>query len=181
MLFVTAPQAYPDALKYLGSRVGGQVSNYSYNWRISLTASQVMCIALPSAGQFNVGIFYFFKVQSNLPQATLVPARLIFRNQSFKGTLVANMADVDETLQFAKRGKKFLKTGRSTSSNRARETATPAYCRWPIQVQRGMSTAEARQSCGAHGRRLQYGVERQSSGFKGRHEISAYRTEHRRR
>jgi D-arabinose 1-dehydrogenase-like Zn-dependent alcohol dehydrogenase len=24
--FVTAPQAYPDALKYLGSRVGGQVS-----------------------------------------------------------------------------------------------------------------------------------------------------------
>jgi propanol-preferring alcohol dehydrogenase len=36
---------------------------------------------------------------------TVVPAQVIFRNQSIKGTLVSNMADVDETLQFAKRGK----------------------------------------------------------------------------
>lgn len=37
-VFVTAPQAYPVALQYLGTRVGGQV----------------MCIGLPSAGQNNV-------------------------------------------------------------------------------------------------------------------------------
>jgi propanol-preferring alcohol dehydrogenase len=36
---------------------------------------------------------------------TAVPNQLVFRNQSIKGTLVSNMADVDETLQFAVRGK----------------------------------------------------------------------------
>jgi len=50
----------------------------------------VMCIALPAAG-------------TNL--VTVVPNQMCFRNQSVKGTLVSNMADVDETLQFAKRGK----------------------------------------------------------------------------
>jgi propanol-preferring alcohol dehydrogenase len=30
---------------------------------------------------------------------------MVFRNQRVQGTLVSNMADVDETLQFAKRGK----------------------------------------------------------------------------
>ena len=34
---------------------------------------------------------------------------LCFRNQSIKGTLVSPMADVDETLQFAVRGKLRLK------------------------------------------------------------------------
>jgi propanol-preferring alcohol dehydrogenase len=36
---------------------------------------------------------------------TVVPAAIVFRNQSVQGTLVSNMADVDETLNFAKRGK----------------------------------------------------------------------------
>lgn len=36
---------------------------------------------------------------------TVVPAQVVFRNQSIKGTLVSNMADVAETLQFAARGK----------------------------------------------------------------------------
>ena len=36
---------------------------------------------------------------------TVVPGQVIFRNQSIKGTLVSNMADVDETLKFAQRGK----------------------------------------------------------------------------
>ncbi|KAF2432009.1 alcohol dehydrogenase 1 [Tothia fuscella] len=54
----------------------------------------VMCIALPAAGTNNM---------------TVVPAQMVFKNQSIKGTLVSNMADVQETLQFAKRGKLRLK------------------------------------------------------------------------
>jgi D-arabinose 1-dehydrogenase-like Zn-dependent alcohol dehydrogenase len=37
-------------------------------------------------------------------QITVVPAAVVFRNQMVQGTLVSNMADVDETLEFAKRG-----------------------------------------------------------------------------
>ncbi|KAE9966091.1 hypothetical protein BLS_002435 [Venturia inaequalis] len=50
----------------------------------------VMCIGLPTAGTNNM---------------TIAPAQVIFRNQGIRGTLVSNMADVDETLDFAKRGK----------------------------------------------------------------------------
>jgi D-arabinose 1-dehydrogenase-like Zn-dependent alcohol dehydrogenase len=39
-VFVTAPQTYPTALNYLGSRVNGTV----------------MCIGLPPAGQFTVSL-----------------------------------------------------------------------------------------------------------------------------
>ena len=56
----------------------------------SRCGGQVMCIALPTAGTNNI---------------TVVPAAVVFRNQSVKGTLVSNMKDVDETLDFAKRGK----------------------------------------------------------------------------
>lgn len=41
-VFVTAPQAYPTALGYLGSRVGGTL----------------MCIGLPPAGTNNVSEMY---------------------------------------------------------------------------------------------------------------------------
>lgn len=34
----------------------------------------------------------------------LDPTQLSFKNQSIKGTLVSGMADVDETLDFARRG-----------------------------------------------------------------------------
>jgi len=50
---------------------------------------KLMCIALPTAGTNNV---------------TVTPSSMVFRNQSIQGTLVSNMADVDETLGFAKRG-----------------------------------------------------------------------------
>jgi propanol-preferring alcohol dehydrogenase len=53
-----------------------------------------MCIALPSAGTFDM---------------TIAPGRLIFRNWQVKGTLVSSMGDVDETLEFARRGKLRLK------------------------------------------------------------------------
>ena len=33
---------------------------------------------------------------------------MVFRKQGIRGTLVSNMSDVDETLQFAKRGKLHL-------------------------------------------------------------------------
>ena len=39
---------------------------------------------------------------------TVVPAGVIFRNQTIRGTLVANMADVDEALQCAARGSVVL-------------------------------------------------------------------------
>ena len=35
----------------------------------------------------------------------VVPNMVVFRNQTIRGTLVSSMAEVDETLQFAKRGK----------------------------------------------------------------------------
>lgn len=50
---------------------------------------QVMCIGLPPAGKFHIDVN---------------PAALAFKNQSIKGTLVSGLADVDETLDFAKRG-----------------------------------------------------------------------------
>lgn len=50
---------------------------------------KVMCIGLPPAGQF--------KIDAD-------PNVLCFKNQSVKGTLVSNMADVDRALDFAKRG-----------------------------------------------------------------------------
>ncbi|KAK5021353.1 hypothetical protein LTS07_011096 [Exophiala sideris] len=49
----------------------------------------VMCIGLPPAGKFHID---------------LDPGALAFRNQAVKGTLVSSLADVDETLDFAKRG-----------------------------------------------------------------------------
>lgn len=46
-------------------------------------------IGLPPAGKFSMDIS---------------PSQLAFKNQSVKGTLVSGLADVDETLDFAKRG-----------------------------------------------------------------------------
>ncbi|ORY71491.1 alcohol dehydrogenase 1 [Pseudomassariella vexata] len=50
----------------------------------------VMCIGLPPKGKFHID---------------LDPSKLVFRNQSVKGTLVSSLADIDATLEFAKRGK----------------------------------------------------------------------------
>ena len=49
----------------------------------------VLCIGLPPTGKF---------------QINLDPSTLIFRNQSIEGTLVSCLGDVDESLDFAKRG-----------------------------------------------------------------------------
>ncbi len=38
------------------------------------------------------------------------PSALVFKNQSIKGTLVASLGDVDETLDFARRGNKSLRS-----------------------------------------------------------------------
>jgi D-arabinose 1-dehydrogenase-like Zn-dependent alcohol dehydrogenase len=46
-------------------------------------------IGLPPTGKFNMDVN---------------PAALVFKNQSVKGTLVAGLGDVDETLDFARRG-----------------------------------------------------------------------------
>jgi len=51
--------------------------------------AQVMCIGLPTAGKFHID---------------LDPNVLCFKNQSIKGTIVSGLADVDETLDFARRG-----------------------------------------------------------------------------
>jgi propanol-preferring alcohol dehydrogenase len=42
------------------------------------------------------------------------PSALVFKNQSVKGTLVAGLGDVDETLDFARRGDDNFTTFRST-------------------------------------------------------------------
>jgi len=49
-------------------------------------------IGLPPTGQFNID---------------LNPSQLVFKNQSVKGTLVAGLGDIDETLDFARRGNVF--------------------------------------------------------------------------
>lgn len=46
-------------------------------------------IGLPPAGKFHID---------------LDPTQLVFRNQSIQGTLVSSLKDIDETLDFAKRG-----------------------------------------------------------------------------
>jgi len=56
--------------------------------------AQLMCIGLPPVGKHHID---------------LDPTGLVFRNQSIKGTLVSSMAEVDETLDFARRGKLRLK------------------------------------------------------------------------
>jgi len=49
-----------------------------------------MCIGLPPTGKYHID---------------LDPTQLVFRNQTLKGTLVSSLADIDETLDFARRGK----------------------------------------------------------------------------
>ncbi|KIV96991.1 hypothetical protein PV10_00801 [Exophiala mesophila] len=73
-VFVTAVQAYPIALGYLGARA----------------QAKVVCIGIPPAGKYNID---------------LAPASLVFRGQSIQGSLVSPLSDIDETLEFARRGK----------------------------------------------------------------------------
>ncbi len=58
-------------------------------------------IGLPPTGQFHID---------------LNPSQLVFKNQSVKGTLVAGLGDVDETLDFARRGTDPLDEPTSTSN-----------------------------------------------------------------
>lgn len=62
-VFVTAPQSYPSALSYLGSRVGGKVYSFLHcnSLRSYSNSDQVMCIALPSAGTNNVSSLWYRK------------------------------------------------------------------------------------------------------------------------
>lgn len=62
----------------------------SLSYLATRTSGVVMCIGLPQDGSFHIDVN---------------PTVLASRNQSVKGTLVAGMVDVDETLDFAKRGK----------------------------------------------------------------------------
>jgi len=55
--------------------------------------AKVMCIGIPPAGKHHID---------------LDPTALVFRGQQLRGTLVSSMADVDETLDFARRGKLHL-------------------------------------------------------------------------
>lgn len=59
----------------------------------------ISSIGLPPAGKFNIDVN---------------PSALVFKNQSVKGTLVAGLGDVDETLDFARRGKNNFTISRST-------------------------------------------------------------------
>lgn len=52
-----------------------------------------MCIGLPPAGQFHIDVD---------------PTRMVFMNQGVRGTLVSPLSDIDEALDFARRGKLHL-------------------------------------------------------------------------
>ncbi|OQE04394.1 hypothetical protein PENVUL_c033G09042 [Penicillium vulpinum] len=56
----------------------------------AIRAHGVMCIALPTLGAHPI---------------TVSGAELIMKNKLIKGTMVSSMADVEKTLEFAKRGK----------------------------------------------------------------------------
>lgn len=76
-VFVTAVQAYPIALGYLGIREG----------------AKLMCIGIPEPARPGVDLG-FQKFQT-----------LLFRNQSISGTIVSSIGDIAEALEFAKRGR----------------------------------------------------------------------------
>ncbi|OQU97516.1 hypothetical protein CLAIMM_03441 [Cladophialophora immunda] len=98
-VFVSAVQAYPVSLGYLGSRVGGVVmwyvktpyifqlrrSIYEFHWKNS--------VGLPPKGRYHIDTD---------------PTQLCLNNQSIKGTLSSSRKDIAETLDFAKRGKIHL-------------------------------------------------------------------------
>ncbi|KIW18129.1 hypothetical protein PV08_02417 [Exophiala spinifera] len=52
--------------------------------------AKVMCIGLPPDGKYHID---------------LNPGQIVFRGQSVRGTLVSSLADTDEALDFARRGK----------------------------------------------------------------------------
>ncbi|CZR50301.1 related to alcohol dehydrogenase, class V [Phialocephala subalpina] len=58
-----------------------------------LRAGGQLIIGLPAAGKFHIDVD---------------PTHMVFRGQSVKGTLVGSMAEIDETLDFARRGKLWL-------------------------------------------------------------------------
>jgi len=62
----------------------------SLDYLSTRTGGIVMCIAVPPVGMGHID---------------LDTTKIIFRNQSIKGTLVSPMCDIDETLDFARRGK----------------------------------------------------------------------------
>ncbi|KAK7883359.1 hypothetical protein LTR67_011328 [Exophiala xenobiotica] len=85
-VFVTAIQAYPIGLGYLGERTG----------------AKLMCIGLPPHGKYHIDVD---------------PGQLISFNQQVIGTLVSNLRDIDETLDFARRGEKRSRSLSSTFSD----------------------------------------------------------------
>jgi propanol-preferring alcohol dehydrogenase len=99
--FKTSPDSAKEVVE-LADGIGAHgvfvTAPQSYGAALSYLGSrvggQIMCIALPTAGTNNI---------------TIAPAQIIFRGQGIKGTLVSSMADVDETLKFAQRGKLRLK------------------------------------------------------------------------
>jgi alcohol dehydrogenase, propanol-preferring len=108
-VFVTGGTSYTLQLTSLTSFSGtivsksSRVSWWSY-WRPSHVVSgfsghfesllKFASIGLPPTGKFNMEIN---------------PSALVFKNQSVKGTLVAGLGEVDETLDFARRGMCGLK------------------------------------------------------------------------
>jgi propanol-preferring alcohol dehydrogenase len=91
ILTFSAVQSYPKSLSYLGTRIGGQVMWYVQSSTIGITIASLtsQSIGLPPAGQFHIDVN---------------PSALISKNQSIKGTLVSGLVDVNETLDFARRG-----------------------------------------------------------------------------
>ncbi|SMR43164.1 unnamed protein product [Zymoseptoria tritici ST99CH_3D1] len=72
-VLVTAYQAYKDAIPFIGDRIGGRI----------------MCIALPPAGEINIGAD---------------PSHFAFKNLHIIGSLVGTMQDTAATLDYARRG-----------------------------------------------------------------------------
>lgn len=85
--------------------------------------AKVMCIGLPPAGKFNIEVN---------------PSTLAFRNQGIMGTLVAGMADVDETLDFARRGMHPSEDTptRDMADQLDRQALSGTHCRRTLKIQR---------------------------------------------
>jgi D-arabinose 1-dehydrogenase-like Zn-dependent alcohol dehydrogenase len=77
----------------IGAHAVFVTASQAYPTSLSLLGNRVggkvMCIGIPTTDAYNINV---------------KPMQLVYKKQAIQGTIVGNMADVDKTLDFAKRG-----------------------------------------------------------------------------
>ncbi|KAI9835770.1 MAG: hypothetical protein M1819_001949 [Sarea resinae] len=119
-VFVTAPQAYRDAVAYTGCRI----------------AARVMCIGLRLFRLFPHGGFNTDELLLAPPNTVMLgadPCDLCFRNLGISGTLVSSRSDIMKTLDFARRVSPFpLQPGQRFAFVRPARFIPESFQKFPI-------------------------------------------------